>query len=163
MRITPKSASGSKYHLEADFIAVSVDAGRTWVKHPAPGERLWTSSRERDQLPRCVVETKDTTAFYPYLIARGKGELAATWFTATMPGYASLRANVARLEVNDAGAPPNVRRTSFEIDATTGKTPTPAGEYVPAILLRNGRLAVVTPIQNAPARRFGFSYWTVAH
>jgi len=201
VRITPKSASGSKYHLEADLIAVSVDTGRTWVKHPAPGERLWTSSRERDQLPRWVepvawdsaaavyslwtepngvhlaqsrdfgktwrqwrvVETKDTTSFYPYLIARGKGELAATWFTATMPGYASLRANVARFEVDDAGAPPNVRTGSFEVDATTGKTLTPAGEYVPAILLRDGRVAVVTPIQNGPARRFGFSYWTVAN
>ena len=200
VRITPKSASGFKYHLEADFVAVSVDAGRTWTKHLAPGQRMRMSSRERDLLPRwvepvawdssgavyslwtepngvhlaqsrdsgktwrqwLVVETKDTTAFYPYLIARGKGELAATWFTATMPGYASLRANVAKLEVSDAGAPPNVRTASFEIDATTGKTPTPAGEYVPAIFLRDGRLAVVTPIQNRPGRRVGFSYWTVA-
>ena len=109
-----------------------------------------------------MVGTKDTTAFFPYVIARGKGELAATWFTANMPGNASLRAHVATLQVGDGSTPPNVRTSSFEIDAIAGKAPTPAGEYVPAIFLRNGRLAVVTPVQNRPAKRLGFSYWTVA-
>ena len=101
----------------------------------------------------------DRTAFFPYLTARAKGELAATWFTAQMPGNASLRAHVARIQV-DASTAPLVRMSApFEIDATTGKAPTTAGEYVPVVFLRNGRLGVVTPIQNRPAKRGGFSYW----
>ena len=201
VRITPMSASGFKHHPEADFIAMSVDAGRTWVKHRAPGDRTWMfPMSEKDPLPRwvepiawgadgalyslwtepngvrlarsrdsgktwqqwLVVETKDTAAFFPYVIARGKGELAATWFTANMPGYTSLRAHVARLQVGDGSAPPNVLTSPFEIDAMTANAPTTAGEYVPPIFLRNGRLAVVTPIQNRPAKRLGFSSWTVA-
>jgi hypothetical protein len=201
VRITPTSASGFKHHAEADFIAVSVDAGRTWAIHRAPGDRIWMFPMipEKAPLPRWVepiawdadgalyslwtdqtgvrlarspdlgktwqqwllVETKNTTAFFPYVIGHGKGELAATWFTATMPGYTSLQAHVARLDVGDGSAPPNVRSSPFEIDATSGKTPTTAGEYVPTIFLRNGRLAIVTPIQNRPAKRLGFSYWTV--
>jgi hypothetical protein len=188
-----------KHHPEADFIAVSVDAARTWSKHRAPGQRAWMFPMSgKDPLPRwvepiawdangalyslwtesdgvrlarsldvgktwqqwLVVETKATTAFFPYVIARGRGELAATWFTAQMPGFASLRANVAKLQVSDGG-PPHVRTASFEIDATTGKAPTPAGEYVPVIFLRNGKLAVVTPILDRIAKRLGFSYWTV--
>ena len=200
VRLTPLSASGFTHHPDADFIAVSIDAGRTWVTHRAPGDRTWTFPMSgKDPLPRwvepvawdatgalyslwtdprgvrlarsrdfgktwqqwLVVETKETTAFFPYVIARGKGEVAATWFTATMPGNASLRAHVATLQVGDGSTPPRVRTSSFEIDATTGKAPTPAGEYVPAIFLRNGGLAVVTPVQNRPAKRLGFSYWTV--
>ena len=201
VRITPMSASGFKHHPEADFIAVSVDAGRTWAKHRAPGQRTWMFPlSEKDPLPRwvepvawdangalyslwtepkgvhlarsqdlgktwqqwLVVETKETTAFFPLLIARGKGDLAATWFTANMPGNASLRAHVATLQVSDGSGVPVVRTAPFEIDATTGKAPTTAGEYLPAIFLRDGRLAVVTPIQNRPAKRLGFTYWTIA-
>jgi hypothetical protein len=201
VRITPMSASGFKQHPEADFIAVSVDAGRTWAKYRAPGDRTWMFPlNQKDPLPRwveplawdrtgalyslwaepngvrlarsrdlgktwqqwLVFETKDTTAFFPYLTARGAGELAATWFTAKMPGNGSLRANVARLQVDDGKAPPNVRTSPFEIDAIAGKAPTTAGEYVPVMFLRSGRLAIVTPIQNRAAKRLGFSYWTVA-
>jgi hypothetical protein len=202
VRITPMSASGFTHHAEADFIAVSVDVGRTWTKHRAPGDRTWMFPLTgKDPLPRwvepitwdndgalyslwtepkgvrlarsadlgktweqwLVVETNDTTAFFPYVIARGKGELAATWFTANMPGFNSLRAHVARVQVSDRSAPPNVRTAAVEIDATTGKTPTTAGEYLPVIFLHDGRLAVVTPIQNRSAKRLGFSYWAVAN
>jgi hypothetical protein len=117
VRITPMSASGFKHHPEADFIVVSVNAGRTWASHRAPGERTWMFPlSEQDPLPRWVepiawdakgalyslwtepsgvrlvrsldfgktwqqwpvVETKDPTAFFPYVIARGEGEVAAT-------------------------------------------------------------------------------------
>jgi hypothetical protein len=37
VRITPHSASGFKDHPDADFIAVSVDSGKTWQKHRPPG------------------------------------------------------------------------------------------------------------------------------
>jgi hypothetical protein len=196
VRITPVSASGFTHHPEADFIAVSVDGGRTWARHRAPGKRTWTFPfDQKDPLPRwvepvawdaagalyslwtdpggvrlarsgdqgkswqqwLVVETKDATAFFPYLISRRRGELAATWFTAKMPGFASLRANIATLQVGDGSAAPRVRTAPFEIQASN-----PAGEYVPVTFLRNGRLAIVTPVQDRPAKRLGFTLWTVA-
>jgi hypothetical protein len=110
-----------------------------------------------------VVETKDATAFFPYLIARGNGELAATWFAAKMPGWGSLRLHVARFHVSDDGNPQNVHTVAFAIDVvSTQKEPPTAGEYIPLAFLRNGRLAVATPIQDRVAKRIGFSYWVVA-
>ena len=123
-------------------LARSGDLGKSW--------RQWL-----------IAETKGTTAFFPYVIARGKGALAATWFTATMPGYGALRGHIATLDADDGSAAPNVRTASFDIDAIAGNAPTTAGEYVPTIFLQNGRLAVVTPIQNRPAGRLGFSYLSV--
>jgi hypothetical protein len=139
-------ARSALYSLWTDVngvhLARSSDVGNTWQQ--------WLIS-----------DTKGTTAFFPYVIARGPGELAATWFTATtMPGNVGLRANIARLRIEDR-TPPAVRAASVEIDAISGKAPTPAGEYVAPLFLRNGQLVLVTPIQNSPAKRFGFSYWTV--
>jgi hypothetical protein len=202
VRITPVSASAFKRHPDVDLIAVSIDGGRTWTKHRAPGERTWgTPVIRNDVLPRwvepiawdadgtlyslwtdttgvrlarsrdfgktwrqsLVVETKDATAFFPYLIARDNGELAATWFAAKMPGWGSLRLHVARFHVSDDGNPQNVRTVAFGIDVVSAqKEPPTAGEYIPLAFLRNGRLAVATPIQDRAAKRIGFSYWVVA-
>ena len=35
----------------------------------------------------------------------------------------------------------------------------PAGEYLPVAFLRDGSVAVVTPIQNAGEKRVGFVWW----
>jgi hypothetical protein len=124
-------------------LAQSRDQGRTW----------------RHSL---IVETNDTTAFFPYLVARGTGELAATWFAARMPGYRSLRAQAARLQVNEDGGPPGVRTASLQIDVAPDAGPPTGGEYFPIVFLRAGGLAIVTTIQNRPAKRLGFSYWAIA-
>ncbi|HEX4266890.1 MAG TPA: hypothetical protein VHY36_03315 [Steroidobacteraceae bacterium] len=34
-----------------------------------------------------------------------------------------------------------------------------AGEYLSVLFLRNGDLAVVSPIQNPETKRSGFSFW----
>jgi hypothetical protein len=55
VRITTVSTSAFKRHRDVDLIAVSVDGGRTWTKHPAPGERTWGAPVIRnDVLPRWV-------------------------------------------------------------------------------------------------------------
>src|SRR5207247_1419266 len=41
VRITPLSASGNRSDTGVDLIAVSIDGGKTWNKHAAPGEREW--------------------------------------------------------------------------------------------------------------------------
>ena len=203
VRITPHSLSGFKDHPQADFIAVSVDVGKTWQKHRPPGQRKWTPMMELKGggLPRWVepiawdaasalyylwtesdgvhlarssdqavtwrqwliAETKDATPFFPYVVAREPGELAASWFSAKLPDYRTLQTQVARITVT-AAAPPQVRLAApftFEaLDRASG-IPQPGGEYVPVAFLRDGRLAVVTPIQNLKANRLGFS-WRVA-
>jgi hypothetical protein len=202
VRITPHSASGFTDHPGTELVAVSIDGGKTWQKHRAPGERTWTPMLQLKGggLPRWVepiawdaagnlyslwtdptgvhlarsgdrgerwqqsllVETKEGTAFFPYLAARGAGELAATWFSAKLPGNANLRAYVARISSAENG-PPQVRVSSpltFEAVNASG-VPQTGGEYLPVAFLRDGSLAIVTPIQNLNAKRLGFSWWLV--
>jgi hypothetical protein len=202
VRITPHSASGLKDHPGADFIFVSVDAGKTWQRYAAPGERTWTPLRQLSDggIPRWVeplawdaagalyslwtdsagvrlarstdrgttwqqwliVETKGATAFYPYLVANQAGELAATWFTATLPGNVNLRTHVARITAKGKAQPRVAAATPFTFEAVTANGhPQTAGEYVPVAFLRDGTLAVVTTIQNPKANRLGFSWWIV--
>lgn len=42
VRITPSSASGNTFTPGVDLIAVSRDAGKTWRKYAAPGQRDWS-------------------------------------------------------------------------------------------------------------------------
>ncbi len=41
VRVTPIFASGNMFDIEAEFIAVSSDSGRTWTRQTAPGNRDW--------------------------------------------------------------------------------------------------------------------------
>jgi hypothetical protein len=43
----------------------------------------------------------------------------------------------------------------------SGDLPTrdPAGEYLPVAFLSGGGLGVVSPVQDAPGNRFGFTWW----
>ena len=200
VRIPPPSASGFKDHPNADFIAVSVDAGKTWQKHRAPGQRTWTPMMQLNKggVPRWVEPvawdaagalyslwtdpagvqlarstdrgttwqqwqidaTNGPTAFYPYLIARAAGELAATWFTARLPGNANLRTHVARITMTGNAQPQVVAASPFTFDAFDASgNPQAAGEYVPVAFLRDGTLAIATAIQDAKANRRGFSWW----
>jgi hypothetical protein len=202
VRITPHSASGFKDHPDVELIAVSVDGGKTWQKHRAPGQRKWTPMMElKGALPRWVepiawdadgalyylwtdetgvrlarssdrattwqqwlaVAVKDVNAFFPYLIARRPGELAATWFSVKPGDDTSLRFQVARITAPGGKTAPQVTQSApSAFDAVNaGGLPTAGGEYIPVTFLRDGRLVVVTPIQNLKAKRLGFSFWTV--
>jgi hypothetical protein len=200
VRITPHSASGFKEHPDADFIAVSVDAGKTWQRHPAPGRRTWTPMKQLASggLPRWVEpvawdaagalyslwtdparihlarsadrgmtwrqwvigETTPAAPFFPYLVAGKAGELAATWFTAQLPGNKNLRTHVARITVNGNARPEVAAAPPFTFEAVNASgNPQTAGEYVPVTFLEDGTLAIVTALQNVTANRLGFSWW----
>ena len=200
VRVTPISASGSRFDADVELIAVSRDDGTSWSKHRPPGERDWSpnladpvaSSRWVEPLAwdaegalfylwceadavRLARSTDDGVTwqtwtvtrntgpnFFPYLAARGPGELAATWFSGKGDG---LRVNVARIDVDaDTDSAPRVAlSTPFPQDAWIGegdgRMRDPAGEYVPVAFLRDGTLGVVTPIQNGSDGRGGFSWW----
>lgn len=202
VRITPSSASGSKFTEGVDLIAVSLNGGKTWQKYAAPGQRDWNADEDKGT-PRWVeplawdsgghlyylwggpkglwlglstdrartwsswhLIDRNELSYFPYLVARGPGELAATWFSGTNE---TLRAHVAEIRVNDAGEPPQVieaepfqpeiwswvfpDRPAAPIHRGTG------GEYVPITFLREGGLGVVTTIQNQRDKRLGFLWW----
>jgi hypothetical protein len=139
-------ASGNLYHLWTDTIGVdlarSTDRGRTW--------RTW---RIADSGPR---------AHYPYLTARGDGDLAATWWTGT---DSDLRAHVARITVRGS-SPRTAMSEPLLVDTwkrqqsgDTIRHRDSAGEYFPVVFLKNGELGVVTAVQDIPAKRTGFTWW----
>lgn len=110
----------------------------------------------------------DRVAYFPYLIARGSGELAATWFS----GLSSdLQAHVALLYVGaePGDAAPRVIRSEPLLPDSWGlpergndpEVRDPAGEYLTVTFLRDGGLAVVSTIQDTRANRFGFSWWKI--
>ena len=106
----------------------------------------------------------DDLSYYPYLTARGQGELAATWFSG---GGERLRWHVARIYVQGPEAQPRVveapalQAECWRAAGAEGSAPVrdTGGEYLPVLFLRDGDLAVVSPIQNPAANRFGFVFW----
>lgn len=209
VRVVPLSASGNKFDEGVDIVAVSTDAGTTWQRHAAPGDREWSplldtkvtpprvlgplqrwveplawdvqgalyslwTNREGLWLARSVdrgqtwtnwrVADSREVLYFPYLVAHGRGELAATWFSGRGE---TLEAHVARFDVGAGGASPRmiesppiridnwrpIDRPDSQAIRDTG------GEYLAITFLSDGGLAVVSPIQNRNANRFGFSWW----
>lgn len=129
-------------------LARSADRGATWAD--------W------------LVVSSDVQLFFPYLVATGGGELAATWFSQSDDDGSDLRWHFATM--SEDGAAPRVklgaarelesrRPREGKGDALSNDT---GGEYLAMAALRNGRVAVVTPIQNSPKKRNGFTYWEFA-
>jgi len=143
-------ARGALYSLWTDrnglWLARSIDQGGTWT--------TWRVAQSEDVL------------YFPYLVARGLGELAATWFSGRGE---TLQAHVGRIEVSDGDAPPRMitsppfRPDSWRSGARPEDPPTrdTASEYLAVTFLSEGGLAVVSPIQNGRAQRFGFSWWRI--
>jgi len=142
-------AAGRLYSLWTDKkgvrLARSGDRGATW--------RTWT-----------VADTA-APAFFPYLVARREGELAATWFTASTNEMHDLQWFVARVDAAGEAEPRVVVSAPQSIESRRRRVKDgpffndPAGEYLPVAFLRDGSLAVVTPVQNQPEQRVGFVWW----
>ncbi len=133
-------------NLQGIWLARSLDQGGTWT--------TWRLKESPD------------VAYYPYLTARGRGELAATWFS----GWTgTLQAHVARIDVGEGTAQPQIVESApFKPDSWAYFVPPEfppihdtAGEYLPVLFLRKGGLAVVSTIQNMREKRFGFSLWKI--
>jgi hypothetical protein len=141
-------AQGALYSFWADgkelWLARSTDRGEKWMS--------WKVASGNDK------------AYYPYLIARGRGDLVATWFSGE--GEATL-SHVAKIDVGKA-APTLVEAPAFHPDTWRpgAKAEDPAirdahsgGEYMPITFLKAGGFAVVSSIIDLPGQRFGFTWW----
>jgi hypothetical protein len=131
-----------------------------WLGRSTDDARTWRTWR--------IATT--SSAFFPYLVARGSGQLAATWFAesvdaSSVAGSAPmLWGHVTRVNVNDGDSEPFLVGTStLRLDAWQDTSPKPdaAGEYLATAFLNDGSLVVVTPIQNVRKQRFGFSLWRI--
>ena len=138
-------ASGALHHLWSEGQTVQLgrsgDQGETWS--------TW------------LVAEDATVAYFPFLTARGPGELAATWFSGNGEAMA---VEVALIQVPDSGGSElQVLRTTFQpdtwLETLDERTRDPGGEYVPVAFLSAGGLGVVTPVQDLHNDRFGFSWW----
>ena len=134
-------------NLKGLWLARSIDRGASWT--------TWRLAESPE------------VAYYPYLVARGRGELAATWFSGWTGTW---QAHLARIDVGEGDAPPRMveshpfKPDSWRLNRSWPKdppTPDPAGEYLPVLFLRKGGLVTVSAIQNMREKRFGFSLWKV--
>jgi len=143
-------SSGTLYSLWADpaglWLAGSTNRGANWTtRQLAQGGEL---------------------RYFPYLIARGRGGLAATWFTGRGE---DIKVHVATIDILERDFPARISEAapfspdSWESGQKRGepRRRDPAGEYAAIALLRDGRLALVTTIHNDQAKRGGFSWRTV--
>ncbi len=107
------------------------------------------------------VADEGKTAYFPYLIARGDGDLAATWFAGVGN---DLELRVAHISLSSSAGEPTVRLAPKVVPDSWlfGDEPVrnSAGEYAPVLFLENGGIGVATPIQNPADDRWGFSWWT---
>jgi hypothetical protein len=143
-------ASGALYYLWTDpaglWLASSTNRGADWT--------TWQLAKGGE------------LRYFPYLIARRQGELAATWFSGRGEG---IQVHVAAIDITQRDFPPQfVEAPPFSPDSwQLGQKPgeprrrDTAGEYVPIAFLRDGRLAIVTTIQDDQPKRGGFSLRTV--
>jgi hypothetical protein len=153
-------AAGRLYHLWTDSTGVwlgrSADRGESWTR--------W----------RLVEPSVSFLAFYPYLVTRDSGTLAASWFTADLDALreggqgAKLLWHAALVTLGEGDPKPElIESEPLPIDAwaprvvggDTLRVPDTAGEYVGISFLRSGGMAVVTPIQDFDAGRQGFTFW----
>jgi hypothetical protein len=119
------------------WLAGSADQGETW--------KSWR-----------LAESKEP-AYFPYLVARGNGELACTWFSGQR---ATLQAHAGMIFVDNDKPPRFAESTPFQVDAFRWKSndADTGGEYLGITFLRKGGFAVVGPIQNTKEKRWGFTW-----
>jgi hypothetical protein len=103
--------------------------------------------------------------YFPYLVARGDGELAATWHVSDGD---SLHWQVARIDVGHRAPVPRVAVSPLlDLDTydwgdsthAAGLLHVTAGEYLGMTFLRDGGIGVITPLQITRTGPVGFTYW----
>ncbi len=131
----------------------------------ADGVRLACSTDQAATWQSWVVErpTDDDIPYYPYLIARGDGELAATWYLGAGVGvkWKAALIRVAGGRIASLSESDPVSADAWVPSSQEGfpRVRTSAGEYTGLAWGPNGSVSVATPIQDADGHRFGFAYY----
>jgi BNR repeat-like domain len=141
-------ARGNLYSLWTDYkgiwIARSEDRGATWKPYK--------------------IAEPDALSYFPDLTVSSTGELAATWSSGAGEDL-HWHASVVRFK-HGVGQPQVVTSAPLQTEVWT-KTKSlgdayvrsTAGEYLQPLFLRDGTLAVVSPIQDSKGKRQGFTFW----
>lgn len=126
---------------------------KTWLARSRDLGATWTTWQ---------VTADSGVTYFPYLVARGDGQLAASWFTGTGD---ALVASVAYIETDDDDSPRVHRAPSFAPEAFQPGVPpdtvprrTAAGEYLGMTFLKDGSIGVAVPVQHPTAQRLGFAF-----
>ena len=154
---TPRWIEPLAWDANANLYLLWTQVTGVWLARSADRGSTWTTWR-------VAASEGDTLSYYPYLVARGPGELAATWFSGSGE---SLRFQACKIRVADSASPPQkICSAQLAPDTWRPDDPpstqlvrSPAGEYLPVLFLSDGSLAVVSPIQNQGTNHFGFSFW----
>lgn len=124
------------------WLGQSIDHGASW--------KTWQVAQ--DSVP----------VYFPYLMARGEGELAATWYSGLRE---SIRGNMAHIVVRKGNHDPKVTAVDAfafpafsRTDTSAARIRDTAGEYIPVAFLSDGRIASVTTIQDQLNQAFGFTF-----
>lgn len=121
-----------------------------WMARSSDYGATWTTWK---------LATANELVYFPYLTARGRGELAVSWFSGQ---DATLRFHVARIDSAVPGVPRLLQAGPLQLDSWSRGDPPhldPAGEYAGITLLRDGGIGAATPIFNSQNNRFGFTWW----
>ncbi len=153
--VTPRWVEPLAWDEEGRLYALWTDTAGVWLARSADLGGVWTSWR---------VVSSPGTSYFPYLVARGHGELAATWFSGVGK---DLEWHAARLQLQDGGAAPRVMQSPpLQIEVWTPQADQrdslqhgTGGEYLGMTFLQDGGLGVASPIQNPSAHRLGFTWW----
>ena len=130
--------------LKGIWLARSADRGATWKTYK--------------------IADPDALSYYSDLAVWSPGELAATWFSGAGDSL-HWHACVIRF-VPEAGQPTVLMSAPIQTDSWT-KSDEPdhvlvrssAGEYLQPLFLKDGTLAIVSPVQDPKANRRGFTFW----
>src|SRR5438132_479560 len=153
--VLPRWVEPLAWDGEGRLYALWTDTTGVWLARSADRGGVWTSWR---------VAGSRATSDYPDRVARGHGELAATWFSGVGK---DLEWHAARLQGREDNAAPRVIQSpplpievwippAAQGDSLYHGT---GGEYLGMTFLQDGGLGVTSPIQNPSANRLGFTWW----
>lgn len=152
--VIPRWVEPLAWDGEGRLYSLWTDTTGVWLGRSSDRGGTWTRWR--------IVEDRGP-AYFPYLVARGDGDLAATWMSGKGD---ALRWQLAHIAVGRGTAAPRaVRSAPQELrtfapfpDSTGRRRHDTGGEYLGVIFLREGGLGVATALQDPPDH-LGFTWW----
>lgn len=150
---TPRWVEPLAWDSEGDLYSLWTDLKGIWLARSPDQGITW----KQYQLAQ-----PDALPYYPYLKARGPGELAATWFSGAgeLLHWHICRVHLTgdHLQIAES-APLETQAWLKSEEPDHPMVRSSAGEYLTVTFLQNGDLAVATPIQKPSENRRGFTFW----